>query len=298
MNKIHISRNREILGQFSPEEVREGFKTGRFLPADLAWRQGMTEWKPLGTLPELIGEEDTPELPPMPAAPSGTPDQPALSAGEVMPSWERRADLGVVPAIIETTKEVLARPSETFAAMPKTGGIGGSLLYSIAVAWVTTAVAFGYQGLWAYLNPEEFQKQLESMGQASVELGFFWMIMGVVIVFLPLFLAIGLFVSAGVVHLGLMVFGGARNGFEATLRVLAYTQGATSVLQLIPMCGGLLYSVWYFVSGVIGLIKVHEADPWRVILAVLLPFLLCCGLIFFFIAAAGAAALGGAAAGG
>lgn len=298
MNKIHISRNREILGQFSPEEVREGFKTGRFLPADLAWRQGMTEWKPLGTLPELIGEEDTPELPPMPAAPSGTPDQPAPVMGATMPSWERRADLGVVPAIIETTKEVLARPAETFSAMPKTGGIGGSLLYSIVVAWITTTVAFGYQALWAYVNPEDFKKQLESMGQGGVELGFFWMIMGVVIVFLPLFLAIGLFVSAGVVHLGLMVFGGARNGFEATLRVLAYTQGATSVLQLIPMCGGLLYSVWYFVSGVIGLIKVHETDPWRVILAVLLPFLLCCGLIFFFIAAAGAAALSGAAAGG
>jgi hypothetical protein len=170
--------------------------------------------------------------------------------------------------------------------MPKTGGLGGPLLFAIAVSWVTTTVSVGYQAFFSMLNPESFQEELQGL-----DIGLFWMIMGVVIIFMPLLLAIGLFLSAGIVHLGLMIFGAARGGFETTFRVLAYTQGAASVLQLLPMCGGLLYSVWYFVSATIGLIKAHRADSWRVILAVLLPLLVCCGLLMTLFGAALAAGL-------
>jgi hypothetical protein len=284
MNPIHIARNREKLGEFTPEEIRKGLAEGRFLPSDWAWQQGMTEWRPLSEVAHLYKEEDA-SLPGLDPMPTDSPHQFDPGKGSpkenVLPAWEQRENLGIFPAIVETTKQVLTRPAETFSAMPKTGGLGGPLLFAIAVSWVTMTVTLGYQALFSILNPESLQKELQGL-----DIGLFWMAVGVVILFMPLLLTIGLFFSAGIIHLGLMIFGVAHGGFETTFRVLAYTQGATSVLQLIPKCGGLLYSVWYFVSATIGLIKAHQAKSWRVILAVLLPLVVCCGLFMTVFATA------------
>jgi hypothetical protein len=81
------------------------------------------------------------------------------------------------------------------------------------------------------------------------------------------------------VHLFLMLTGASRHGFEATFRALAYTSGATSVLQFVPLCGGYLYPVAHLVYGVIALKEVHRTDLWRVVVSMLLMLLLCCGAV-------------------
>ena len=43
MNRIHIARNRQSLGQFSPEEVAQGLASGELLLTDLAWREPMDD---------------------------------------------------------------------------------------------------------------------------------------------------------------------------------------------------------------------------------------------------------------
>jgi len=43
---IHLNRGATSLGIFSEEEIREGLRTGRFAPADIGWREGMTNWQP------------------------------------------------------------------------------------------------------------------------------------------------------------------------------------------------------------------------------------------------------------
>ena len=53
MNRIHIARNRQSLGQFSPEEVAEGLASGKFLATDLGWREPMEEWMPLSEFTDL-----------------------------------------------------------------------------------------------------------------------------------------------------------------------------------------------------------------------------------------------------
>jgi hypothetical protein len=35
------------MGSFSREEVLEGLRAGRFLPTDMAWEEGMPDWRPL-----------------------------------------------------------------------------------------------------------------------------------------------------------------------------------------------------------------------------------------------------------
>jgi len=51
--QIHVARNSAQLGIFAPEEIIAGLQSGRFLASDLAWRDGMAVWSPLGDWPEF-----------------------------------------------------------------------------------------------------------------------------------------------------------------------------------------------------------------------------------------------------
>ena len=98
--------------------------------------------------------------------------------------------------------------------------------------------------------------------------------------------ALAPFIFGGLVHLSLMLLGGARKSFETTFRVIAFAQGSTAPLQLVPCCGALAALVWNLVANCIGIAKAHEIDSGRATLAVLLPLIVCCGgglfLLFMF----------------
>lgn len=53
MAMIFVNRDRQSLGQFSEQEVSNGLESGRFLPGDLAWQEGMESWQPLSSLSHL-----------------------------------------------------------------------------------------------------------------------------------------------------------------------------------------------------------------------------------------------------
>src|SRR4029079_14418842 len=94
------------------------------------------------------------------------------------------------------------------------------------------------------------------------------------------------FVVAAIAHLFLLLFGGARRGFEAPFRVVCYSEAA-AVINIIPLCGGAISAVYYLVLGIIGLAAAHGIGKGTAAAAVLLPLLvLCCcgagaGLLFF-----------------
>src|SRR6478609_4185832 len=63
----HIARSGQQLGIFSEVQIRENLKTGTCQLTDLAWCEGMTDWKPLS---ELFSESEEVVLPPpVPASP-------------------------------------------------------------------------------------------------------------------------------------------------------------------------------------------------------------------------------------
>lgn len=74
MARIFLNRGGQRLGEFTPQEVADGLRSGRFLPGDLAWREPMEVWQPLSAFADLppAGEpagpgatmETPPELPP------------------------------------------------------------------------------------------------------------------------------------------------------------------------------------------------------------------------------------------
>jgi len=70
MAMIHVNRGATSLGVFSEEEVREGMRTGRFVPSDIGWREGMASWQPLSQFREFAGPE--PPVPPLQAGAAPT----------------------------------------------------------------------------------------------------------------------------------------------------------------------------------------------------------------------------------
>jgi len=280
MAMIHINRNRENLGKFTDQEVADGLKSGRFLPSDLAWQEPMPAWQALSTFKDL--PEPTSEGLQLAAVPGA----PLESNENIEPAWEGETGLSL-GAGIQTVKQVFSAPTATFQNLPQFGGVGRPLFFYTLAGWISGGAAIFYQLVAASINPGMF------LGAAAKDVSQ-GMLIGIGIgafLFLPLVLIAGAFIWAAVVHLFLMLTGSANGGFEATFRALAYSGGATSMLQLVPLCGGYIYPVAYLVYGVIALKEVHRTSMWRVVVSMLLILLLCCGA--FVALALGVATLSG-----
>src|SRR5206468_9979127 len=126
MAMIHVNRGVTSLGAFSEEEVREGLRTGRFVPTDIGWREGMANWQPLSQFPELGAA--APAAPPAQIGASATSEAAAPRSG--LP-WDERQTKGLFNAFIETLQVVLSQPVAAFTAMKRERGLGEPLLYAV-----------------------------------------------------------------------------------------------------------------------------------------------------------------------
>jgi hypothetical protein len=264
---IHVNRGATSLGVFSEEEIREGLRTGRFAPSDIGWKEGMATWQPLSQFPELAGTA-RPTVPPVQPGTGPTSTSVATRAG--LP-WEHRQERGFFSAFIETLSMVLTRPAEAFSVMKREGGLGEPIIYALIGGCVGGIVSFlfslGFHSMGLFRDQQNGLAAMAGMGIGSV----------VIVILLPLFIVIGLFIGSAIVHLCLMIVGGANQPFETTFRVFAFSQGSTGPLQIVPICGGLISGVWALVCTCIGLARAHDTDTGRAVLAVFLPLIVCCG---------------------
>ena len=265
MAMIHVNRGATSLGTFSEEEVREGLRTGRFAPTDLGWREGMANWQPLSQFPELGG-----------AAPAAPPPQisAASTAASGVPGsglpWDERQTKGLFNAFIETLQIVLSKPSTAFTTMKREGGLGDPLLYAIIGGTVGIVFAVTYNFVLRSFAP--FGDRHGALAHLFGGLG--WIIL---LILAPVFVVIGTFIGSAILHVCLMIVGGAKQSFETTFRVICFAEGSASPLLVIPFCGGLIAGIWKIVLYCIGLARAHETDTGRAIIAVLLPLIICCG---------------------
>lgn len=268
MAMIHVNRGATSLGAFPEEEVREGLRTGRFALSDLGWREGMANWQTLSQFPEFAAAAAT--VPPPPAGATSTIAASATPApGGGLP-WDDRQERGFFNAFIETLQMVLGRPSIAFTAMKREGGLAEPLLYGLIggsfglIAYFIYSFMFQSLGIFAQRNPFA---HLIGRGIASVLL----------LILVPLLIAMGMFINAAILHLCLMIVGGAKQSFETTFRVVCFSAGSVYPLMIIPLCGGVIAGVWGIVLRCIGLARAHETDTGRAVLAVFLPLIVCCG---------------------
>ena len=58
--QLHIQRGHESMGPFSLEETSQYLSEGSLLETDLAWHEGLEDWKSLSQLhPELLAQAET-----------------------------------------------------------------------------------------------------------------------------------------------------------------------------------------------------------------------------------------------
>jgi hypothetical protein len=97
--QIHVARQQQQLGVFAPEDIVAGLSSGRFHPSDLAWREGMAAWTPLGDWAEFRGAGVPPPSPGSVVAPA--------SAASMIP-WEQGKSLG---SFVATIKAAITDPA-------------------------------------------------------------------------------------------------------------------------------------------------------------------------------------------
>ena len=283
MATIHINRGGTSLGTFSEEDVRAGLRSRRFAGTDLGWREGMASWQALSQFSEFAADipSGAPTPPPPPAASTSTP-APAGPTSETAPTrsglpWDERQTKGLLNAFIETLQMVLRKPVAAFTAMKREGGLGEPLLYAVIGGTFGGVFAVTYNFALRLFTP--FGDRQGAVAHLFGGLGWIFLL-----VLTPLFVAIGMFVASAILHVCLMIVGGAKQSFETTFRVVCFAEGSASPLLVIPFCGGLITGIWKIVLYCIGLARAHETDTGRAVIAVLLPLIVCCGGIIFLIA--------------
>lgn len=231
-----------------------------------------------------------PPLPPSLGSPAPAPPPPGGAPRSASIPWEDRDRTGLLTALLETTRDVLTRPGEFFRAMPVSGGLGSPLLYAVLVGWAGLVAAALYQAVFRSVVGPGWGGFGAERPEVAAALAWIegWGGFVAQAVFGGVFVVIGVFVAAGVLHLMLLLLGGAKRDFEATFRVVSFSQ-ATSVLLLVPFCGQFVAGVWCLVLYVVGLSQAHGIGGGRAAAAVLLPLALlccCCAALSFLFAGA------------
>lgn len=214
------------------------------------------------------------EMPPIDSAPIPPRPEPGL------PWEEPSAGLG---SIVPTALRFIASPIKAFAKMSLTVDLVRPIAYF--VAFVLLSVPIGQ--LWRYILWTQASSGLDLIPKdvlaqvpwLPVLLGRPTLIVVVgLMIIAPLLNLITLFIWSGIVHVFLMMVGGARSGFAATLRVTCYAQTA-GIAVIVPVAGGLIQPVWFLILQIIGLSQTHRVSGGKAAFAVIVPLVVCCGCL-------------------
>jgi hypothetical protein len=221
----------------------------------------------------------SPAPPPLP--PSEPPGPPPFPSSEG-PPWEKEG--GWFDRLLETLRQVLFQPAFFFRTMSQTGGLGPPLLFYLITGAAGAIFTAFYQLMFQNLGRPVYD---------GIAPGVVFIL---TIVLMPAILVVAVFLGSGIYHLMLMILGGANRPFETTFRVVAYAGGATALISIVPICGGLIGAVWHLVLAIIGLSETHRISTGKAAAAVLVPVVLCCCavlFVFFFAGLFAALAAGG-----
>jgi hypothetical protein len=152
--------------------------------------------------------------------------------------WEHRQERGFFNAFIETLSMVLTHPAEAFTVMKREGGLGEPLIYALiggSVGGIVSALfSLGFQSIGLFADKNNSLAAMTGIGIGSIAM----------IILLPLFLAIFLFIWSALAHLCVMIVGGPQ---PMRQRFSFIYSRLNRSLQIIPLCGGLIAGVWAIV---------------------------------------------------
>lgn len=176
--------------------------------------------------------------------------------------WEKRSEIGLWQGILQTCKAVLFSPETLFRELTYDAGKREPLAFGLLTGSIGSMLGFFWQSL--------IPGGLLLLGHSFLSRFTLGIIVLFVVAMIPLIVAIGIFVYSWILHLLLLIVRGANNGFEATFRVVSYSQAA-QIVGIIPFIGGWIGGIWQLIIQIIGLREIHETSYLRVILAFVIP---------------------------
>jgi hypothetical protein len=198
--------------------------------------------------------------------------------------WPPRAHDSAVEALATTWQESVFQPASFFRRMPREFDFGWVLAYYLIVGVIVAGISLFWEML---LGPSLLERFLPAdaanPGNPAVDF-----------LLSPIWLLVGLLLAAGIVHLFLLMVGGAKHGFGPTLRVFCFAAGP-QLFSVVPYVGPAVGGIWSLVITVIGLRETHETTTGKAAAALLIPLVLLLGLVVLMIVAAALLGLSGLA---
>jgi hypothetical protein len=178
-----------------------------------------------------------------------------------------------------------SEPGRLFSALAR-DNLGPPVLYGVLTGTFVGVVSI----LWHMLFIGTVMlAEGANAGEFAIGTGLY----ALVLCLTPLFTLIGLFISAALYHVSLLILGDGQHGFAVSFRALAYGN-TPALLAILPFCGGFAGGLWSMVLVIMAFKLGHATDWWRAILAYFLPSILCCCLLGWLLMSFGLlGALGG-----
>ncbi|HEU4383170.1 MAG TPA: YIP1 family protein [Anaeromyxobacteraceae bacterium] len=220
--------------------------------------------------------------PPPGAAPPGPPP------GEESAPFARRKQLGFFASYFRTWKLASLEPGAFFRSV-RVGESGSAVLFAV----ISLTVSQWFQTLYGWLVDTSMrgfmQEIMRRMPQQQAEIdprimelisGTHPGVVAARIIGAPLYALVTLFLTAGVIHLFLLLFKAAPRRFETTLTVVGYASGVQLLAAApVPGLAPLAATVWFLVATIVGLGAAQRCGNGKAAAATLLPgglFCLCC----------------------
>jgi hypothetical protein len=110
---IHVGRNGQPLGTFTPQEIHAGIATGRFRVDDIGWYEGLTDWAPLsslGALQQPVPESSPPAANPPPQSREvSLPARATTDVAKTANPWLKRIILWIALLLLAAASVPLVR---------------------------------------------------------------------------------------------------------------------------------------------------------------------------------------------
>ncbi len=207
----------------------------------------------------------------------GKPQKPISSGDRSGLPWERNKGDA---KLSRTAKMVLLNPSDAFSRMRCTGGLGSPMGYLCLTMAIAIAAIFGWAlvGMFAGLGLGLASAENVDGERLAAAIGG-----SLVTILISAVISIGIaipgvilnsFIQAGVLHVILMMLGGARRGFETTYRVVCFSLGSSVLIYVIPCVSYVVAPIFMLIALIVGLSRAHEISGGKAALAIFAPVLI------------------------
>lgn len=238
------------------------------------------------------------DVPPLPAAltPAVSRFDDGTDSTGVDTPWERRQVLGWPKALWQTWLQSVQSPQRFFSTLKPHGHTSDAFLY----AWIVWTGGALLAAILTRVIPNNSAEQLLALrdkfpqlpaaGQELINTLVNLKSNDKYTVGLILLAVIGpafqLIITAGLLHVSCLIFGTAKNGFDATFRAVCYSSAplALSFIGALPMVGllGALVSLWRFGLLIQALSALQRTTFGRALAVFLIPsaaLCCCCGVV-------------------